>query len=255
MSFPHRQTIKSYLTENKICKLSIVTYFDGIIEVTGQIEDIFATGNVEYWTSMENPIKPLSLPVINTFPDMPDPDHIPIPDSEPYFNINMNKGSTNILNGQFKFSVKYTLMGEHFKLPSDPVYIHLVVKIADKEPININVKMDMTTSMRFIDEKQPSFNPFGIGPDNKGNKKEKQPTFYDGYGDHEHQERRKAFSDQNKPAYGDRALNLIDLPTTNQEYFGMPEKKATSTLNQYKPDVDFRRIKNTDLTPFDPFGR
>jgi len=252
MSFldSQRTTIKSYLTENNICKLSIVAYSDGIMEVIGQIYNIFATGNVQYWTSMENPIKPLQFPVINTYPDAPNDDNISVSNTEPYFNVNMNKGNTNISNGQFKFTTKYTSQGEYFKLPSDPIYIHMIVSIDGHQPVNIDIKMDMNVPIRFIDTKQPQFNSFIIQPDNK-----KKSTFYDGYKDHEYYERRQQFRDQNKPNYADRAMNLIDLPNLNQEYFGMPAKNAPNTMNNFTPDVDFRRTKNVDLTPFDPFGR
>ncbi len=182
---------------------------------------------------------------------MPDADHLHIPDEEPYFNTNLNKGCVNILNGQFKFTSKYTLQGDLFKLPSNPIYIHMIVKVDGSEPVNLDVKMDMNVSIRFIDGRQPSFNPFA--PDADTNKL--KPTFYDGYKDNEYYERRQQFRDQNKPVYDNRPLSLIDLPGTNKEYFGIPEKNATSAVNNFAPDVDFRRTKNTDLTPYDPFGR
>lgn len=252
MSFPQleRKTIKTYLTETEVCKLSVIAYQDGIMEVQGQVEDIFAVGNVEYWTSMENPIKPTQLPVFNTFPDMPDLDHIPLQSPEPYFNMNMNKGSTNILNGQFKFNVKYTLQGDKFTLPSDPIYIHMVLRVDGKEPVNMDVKMDMTSPMRLIDEKKPEFNPFASKPETNNQKS----TFYDGYGDYEHEQRRKVFAEQNRPNYGDRSLDLIDLPK-NQEYFGLPKKNANDVMNAIGPDVNFRKTRDTDLFPCDPYGR
>ena len=162
----------------------------------------------------------------------------------------MNKGSTNILNGQFKFSAKYTLQGDKFKLPSDPVYIHMVLKVDGKEPVNLDIKMDMTIPMRLIDNKQPEFNPFATKPDNKA----KKPSFYDGYKDHEYYERREQFRKKTQPNYRDRSLDLIDLPK-NQEYFGLAKKNATDVMNAIGPDINFRKMKNPDLVPCDPFGR
>jgi hypothetical protein len=148
-----RKTIKTYLTENQTCKLSIVCYNDGIMEVTGHTDNIFATGSVEYWTSMENPIKINQISTVNTLSNISYNDIQPL---EPYFNTNMNKGNTPILNGQFKFSVKYTLHSDHFKFPSDPVHIHMVVNVNDKIPVNLDIKMDMTIPLRLIDNKQPT---------------------------------------------------------------------------------------------------
>lgn len=252
MSFPlfNRQSVKTYLTENGTCKLSVVCYSDGIMDITGQMNDVFATGSVDYWTSLNNPIIPNKISTTsNNNPAI-------ILEPEPYFNIGMNKGVSLIINGQFKFSVKYTLRGDFFKLPSSPIYIHMIIKVDEKPPIDMDIKMDLSPPIRIIDDNSPQYNTI-------------QSSFYDGYKDHEYYEKRQQFRNSNKPNYGDRCLTHIDLPNNNnnigchnttmlrksQEYFGLPKDNFNDVMNAIGHGNNFKRKKRIDITPFDPLGR
>jgi|APSaa5957512535_1039671.scaffolds.fasta_scaffold57914_3 hypothetical protein len=256
MSFPQRKSIKSYLTENKVCKIYITCYSDGTMETVGQFDNIFNTGNVEYWLSLENPIKPLTL--LND-------DIESIPENTTYFNTTLNKGNVIIIDGQFKFSSKFSLQSDLVKFSSSPIYVHLIINISGKEPISMDIKMDMVTPMRIIDNNFPNVNPFSPEPDNN-----EPQSFYNGYKNHEYHERRKKYSEQHVPSYGKNTDSLIDLPSNKTKFFGLPCNNMSSMsgmsgmsnmssmsniVDNIGHNTDFRKTRNVDIMPINPYGR